>query len=219
MSDLPLWRSALAAAVDKTASSPPTAAAAEGNHWAQLSTIRSLTRNRSVAGRPAARTVNLRGLTARRVRSPAVSSNSIFWFISDSRSDKVADIRACAFAELVLFFPSAMSQMRCSGKVIVRHRRGDDGVDEVWQSLGERDRRYFAWPAPGQPRADDVGSEPDVALFDAQAPGIATCPSNFVVCRLEVDFVEYLDLAAFPPVRFIQEKLDGAWGAPRHVNP
>lgn len=211
MQPLPHWRPKLASLLSRT---PPPRPA---HFWAQLSTIRSA-RRPSLAGRPAVRTVNLRGLTAAAALSPAVPSSALITFITDARSDKAADIALAPAGEVVLFFPAPVAQIRLSGTLVVLPAT-HAVARATWRSLDAKERRYFAWPPPGAPRLHAPASEADVAAFHVAVPGADEAPpDSFVVCQLSVDYAECLDLAVDPPVRDIEVLHAGAW-AVSHINP
>lgn len=219
------WRSLLADLLEAAhASSPPpptTPSPAPDGFWAQLATTRAGgQRDRRLEGRPAVRTVNLRGLRGgAAARDPSVADDVILYFITDARSDKAADAAASPGAELLLFFPHSMCQMRLSGAL--RMEGSTDLVASVWASLSAKERRYFVWPPPGQPRAAAVGSDSDKDTFTAYAPGAAPAerPACFRLGVLDIDYAEYLNLGAFPPVRtqFLSNAA-GGWYA-TEVNP
>lgn len=234
-SELSGWRRALAQSISTETLSPPSdrPSPPAGQHWAQLSTIRAGSASGggdALAGRPSCRTVNLRTLSSSAIESTAVSDNMIFGFISDTRSSKLADVKECPFVELMLFFPSTMTQFRCSGKVHVvgggpewEGGNPDDIADAAarWKMLSARERRFFAWPPPGANRDHCVGSKDDLSVFDVEAPGSDVRPHNFVFCRLQPDFVEVLDLKVFPHVRQFYDRAEeqtSGWRC-REVNP
>lgn len=228
---LPGWRQALARAVSAQDSSrkfdeqtPPL-----GQHWAQLATTRAASgSNTALSGRPTCRTVNIRTLTKDAAESASIPDGQLFGFLSDSRSAKVADIKERSFAELLLFFPSTMTQFRCSGRISIvgggpewggdREQNGTE-ADVFWGRLTAKERRFFAWPSPGARREHRIGSEADKLLFEVEGP--TDRPEIFVFCRLQPDFVEVLDLKTFPHVRCVYERAEAephGWSC-RHVNP
>lgn len=218
------WRELLADLLETGSLSPSTPSApspAPDGFWAQLATTRAAgQRDRRLAGRPAVRTVNLRGLRGgAAARDPSVADDRLLYFITDARSDKAADAAASPGAELLLFFPRSMCQMRLSGAL--RLEDGTELVAAVWAGLSEKERRYFAWPPPGQLRASAVGSDGDVEVFAADAPAAppAERPTCFRLGVLDVDYAEYLNLATFPPIRTqYLSNAAGGWDA-TEVNP
>lgn len=218
------WRELLADLLETAALSPSTPTApspAPDGFWAQLATTRAAGQHDGrLAGRPALRTVNLRGLRGgAAARDPSVPDDRLLHFITDARSDKAADAAASPGAELLLFFPRSMCQVRLSGALRLEH--GTDLVAAVWARLSNKERRYFAWPAPGRLRTTAIGSDDDMEAFAAAAPAAppAERPACFRLGVLDVDFVEYLNLGTFPPVRTrYLSNSTGVWDA-TEVNP
>lgn len=230
---IPCWRETLADLLEAAAVAPTAPSPAPDGFWAQLATVRAKAPSAHpvLKGRPAVRTVNLRRLRGgAAARDPAVPTNVLLHFITDTRSDKAEDC-VRAGAELLLFFPKSMCQLRCSG-ILHLMKKSDvlpvdtEGngkawkyVESVWRGLNHKERRYFAWPSPGKPRTCTVGSMSDVAHFDLEPPAVDECPSIFAVAVLDVDYVECLNLAAFPPIRTQHTREDSKEWTSVEVNP
>lgn len=210
--DLPQWRATLAAFLERTPEPRP------GYFWAQVSTIRSASRRTILAGRPAIRTVGLRFLTAAAARSPAIPDTELIKFMTDRRSDKVDELHHSPACEILLFFPEIKAQVRLSGTIDV-YASGHATSVGLWRGLDDFERRFYAWPAPGAPRAFAPGDSADRAVFDVPVPSAEESPPDcFTVCALRVDYVECLDKGVYPPIRDIEVKSSGAWSV-AHINP
>ena len=133
-------------------------------------------------GRPANRTLVFRGFL----------SGDRLAFITDLRSDKVAELERHPFAEACWYFPEARVQWRLLGGA---HCVSDAGPEvhlareRWWRERDEAARRSFAWPRPGAIRDEDEA-------FSVDAPLVP--PEHFGLLILAPDTVERLDLRAAP---------------------
>lgn len=152
-----------------------------GTVLGQLATIRAS--SSPLSGRPACRTVNIRKF-----------DNNFLYFISDLRSGKAADIVSAEapFAEICCYFPEQRLQFRLSGKLTLLSRCYES--NQVWNSLADRERVWWAWPTPVEPRSSDE-------QFDVSPP--SEPPSHFCVCKLQPDHVDLLDLSTMPFLRYL----------------
>lgn len=207
--DLPQWRATIAAFLERTPEPRPA------YFLAQVSTIRSPHRRAYLAGRPAIRNVGLRFLTAAADRSPAILDTDLIKFMTDRRSDKVDELRHSPACEISLFFPEIKAQIRLPGAIDVSPSGHAQSVG-LWRGLDDFERRFYAWPASGPPRALVPGDSADRTVFDVPVPSTEESPSDcFTVCVLRVDYVECLDKDDYPPIRDIEVKSSGAWSLAR----
>lgn len=156
-----------------------------GTVLGQLATIRAT--GTGLAGRPASRTVNVR-------RFDADDPAKTLYFISDLRSAKAVDIMSAEtpFAELCCYFADQRLQFRLSGCLSLLS--GCPESDAVWATLSDRERMWFAWPTPAEPRGTDDS-------FDVSAP--VEPPPHFCLCKMEPDHVDLLDLTTMPFQRYL----------------
>jgi PPOX class probable FMN-dependent enzyme len=151
--------------------------------YAQLATVRA-------DGRPANRTVVFRG----------------FWeptqqlkFITDRRSEKIEQILAQPWGELCWYFPNSREQFRLSGMLtLVQADCADPDLVKArqvqWQDLSDAARGQFAWPDPGQPRAE-------AKWFNCSSPDPQQPPPHFCLLLLDPEQVDHLELRGEPQNR------------------
>lgn len=233
---LPAWRQTLFECIeraDRAKSSHDQSAGpvvTAGKQWATFSTIRAHppanTTGEYLRGRPACRTVALRALTPTNVETAC--DEKLFRFVTDTRSSKICDLRENPFAELVMFFPSRMTQLRISGRALIV----PDDSDIGWRTLPPHERQWFMWPPPGVPTSNlsqecgnnhvDTQTEqlPEQCERYTQSTDAVSKPQNFAVCMVIPDYVETLELAALPFKRIVYEKDDsGTWSDAIRVSP
>lgn len=142
-------------------------------------------------GRPAVRSVVLRGLT----------ETGAFWFTADGRSRKPAS----GDAEVCIWLPERSTQWRFAGGLAL-HAPGSEGagvqrlLDEGWAVTDADARRQMVGPPPGTVRNPE----------DAVPPVPERMPANFRVGLLTPNHVDRLVLSR-PHQRTIWRPVDGAW--------
>lgn len=171
------WRSPLSRALHLNRSQPYS-------RYLQLATI-------AIDGRPANRTVVFRGF---------LENTNQLQIVTDSRSEKIAQIERQPWTEACWYFTKTREQFRLLGKLSVV---GVDDSDEslqkarrlVWQSLSDGARSQFAWPAPGQLR--------DESSAFSNSPLSSSEPlANFCLLLLDSKRVEHLELRGEPQNRW-----------------
>ena len=181
------WRSPLARALHRNRSLIYA-------RYLQLATVRP-------DGSPANRTVVFRGF---RDRADALG------FITDQRSEKIAQLAADPRAEACWYFPKTREQFRIAGTLTaVTAADPDPGLlaerSRLWQGLSDGSRLQFAWPQPGGDRTDDR------AAFAPPAPDPIAPLETFVVLWLTPDRVDWLELKGDPQNRTRFDRLDAGW--------
>jgi pyridoxamine 5'-phosphate oxidase len=171
------WRSPLSRALHLNRSQPYS-------RYLQLATIRT-------DGRPANRTVVFRGF---------LEDSNQLQIITDSRSEKIAQIERYPWTEACWYFTKTREQFRLLGKLtVVEVDYPDENLQKarrlVWQSLSDAARSQFAWPTPGQPR------NPDLAFSDS-SPSSDEPLENFCLLLLDSERVEHLELRGQPQNRW-----------------
>ncbi|MCW6048544.1 pyridoxamine 5'-phosphate oxidase family protein [Microcoleus sp. A2-C5] len=191
---LALWRSPLARALHRNRSLAFA-------RYLQLATVRA-------TGRPANRTVVFRGF---------LGDTNQLKFITDIRSQKTEEIDLYPWGEICWYFPKTREQFRIAGQLIlVRQSDADSELftarRTAWQELSEAARSQFAWPAPGEDKAD-------FGAFDSASPDAHEPLSNFCLLLLEPETVDFLELRGEPQNRSLYGRdADGNWFV-RSVNP
>jgi len=191
---LALWRSPLARALHRNRSLAYA-------RYLQLATVRA-------DGRPANRTVVFRGFLA--------DTNQLK-FITDIRSQKAEEINLYPWGEICWYFPKTREQFRIAGKLVLVAAEDTDSAlclsrRTAWQELSEGARSQFAWPHPGEDKAD-------ASVFDAASPDAIEPLSNFCLLLLEPETVDLLELRGEPQNRSLYGRDgEGNWFV-RSVNP
>lgn len=173
------WRSLLARALHKNRSLPYA-------RYFQLATVRA-------DGRPGNRTVVFRGF---------LDDTNQLKIITDSRSQKVEQINHQAWGEACWYFPKTREQFRLAGQLTLV---GDDYSDKVlknarqatWQELSDSARLQFAWPDPGEARAEDN------SVFAPPPPDPERALPNFCLLLLNPVWVDRLELRGDPQNRWL----------------
>ena len=193
------WRSPLARALHLNRSLPYA-------RYLQLATVR-------LDGRPANRTLVFRGF---------LDNSDRLKFVSDTRSEKFAQIEALPWAEACWYFPKTREQFRTStgrrtpsgaGRPSGIARPSAPARRSSWQELSDSARLQFAWAHPGKPRA--------VAdAFNPLAPPAEVPLPHFCLLLLEPVQVDRLELRGDPQNRTIYTWLEGdrTWST-QAVNP
>jgi hypothetical protein len=151
---------------------------------AQLATI-------GTDGRPAVRSVVLRGLT----------DAGAFWFTTDGRSQKPTS----GDAEICIWLPERSTQWRFAGELALHGPRSEEAdigalLDEGWAGTDDDARRQMAGPPPGTLR-----------IPDAAVPGLPNGVSdNFRVGLVTPNQADRLVLSR-PHQRTIWRPSEGAW--------
>jgi PPOX class probable FMN-dependent enzyme len=137
-----------------------------------------------------------RMMVIRRVDEP----EQCIWMTTDSRSEKVKELKNQPTAELLIWAASERQQFRLRGSMRIH----TDGAvrQAIWEQLRGDTRATFSWPPPGLPRnaADEFASS-----IAATAPP----PSNFLTLSLHPDDVESLELNDHPHRRRRWHAADG----------
>ena len=169
--------------------------------YLQLATVRA-------DGRPANRTIVFRGF---------VADTNQLKFVTDSRSSKADQIDYQSWGEACWYFPKTREQFRLAGQLIlVRENYVNTDLQKArqsaWQELSDAARLQFAWPHPGEIRANSEAFEPK--------PPHPTEPlSNFCLLLLDPVQVDHLELRGEPQNRWLY-RLDsaGVW-LKQEINP
>ncbi|MFK0733765.1 MAG: Npun_F5749 family FMN-dependent PPOX-type flavoprotein [Gloeotrichia echinulata GP01] len=191
----PPWRSAIARALNQNRSLVYA-------RYLQLATVRG-------NGRPANRTVVFRGFLA--------DTNQLK-FITDTRSEKVAEIQQQPWAEACWYFPNTREQFRFAGSLILVS--GDNSHPTLkparitsWQELSDAGRLQFAWPDPGKPRVEEK------AAFTPPPPNPNQPLPNFCLLLLEPVQVDHLELRGEPQNRWLYLRDDNHTWSSQEINP
>ncbi len=169
------------------------------SRYPQLATVDS-------QGRPHNRTIVFRGFSG---------DTNTLEFITDQRSEKVAQIHQQPWAELCWYFPQTREQFRLAGWVQIIDGSHSSPLAQTarhhrWQSLSAAGRQQFTWPHPGQPRQGDLPTAPTAP----HAP-----PAHFCLLWLCPQHVDHLELRGNPQNRYSYQKgADQIWIV-QEVNP
>jgi pyridoxamine 5'-phosphate oxidase len=198
MSELTAWRSALFGALHRNRS-------LVYSRYAQLATV-------TAEGKPANRTIVFRGFVDELIPD---RSNDLK-FITDRRSEKIAQINQNAWGEICWYFPKTREQFRILGQLaIVDATDGDAQLQKLrritWHNLSDNARSSFAWPEPKHDRAADAAFE--MAELDPQQP-----IDTFCLMLLSPTSVDHLQLKGDPQNRCCHYLEQGQWQQ-RSVNP
>lgn len=191
---LPPWRPPLSRALHRNRSLPYA-------RYLQLATV-------SPDGRPANRTIVFRGF---------LETSSQLKFITDDRSQKIAQVQAQPWGEACWYFPKTREQFRLSGmltlvladpapETLAQARR------QQWQELSDAARLQFVWPDPRQPRASDD-------RFAPPAPDPTAPPPNFALLLLDPVEVDHLELRGDPQNRWLYRSMESGEWEVKSVNP
>lgn len=198
MPELTAWRSALFAALHRNRS-------LVYSRYAQLATV-------TPDGKPANRTIVFRGFVDEIIPD---RSNDLK-FITDRRSEKIAQINQNAWGEICWYFPKTREQFRILGELAIVDCTNPDPIAQklrrmTWHNLSDSARSSFAWPEPKQDLA--ARSAFDVAELDPQQP-VAT----FCLMLLSPTAVDHLELKGDPQNRCCHYLEQDQWQQ-RSVNP
>lgn len=188
------WRSPLARALHRNRS-------LVYSRYVQLATVRP-------DGRPANRTVVFRGF---------LDDTNQLKFITDQRSEKTSHLIHHPWGEVCWYFAKTREQFRLLGLITLV---GDDTPDATlqharlrqWHDLSDAARLQFAWPPPGQPRAEAE------AAFAPLAPDPERPLPCFRLVLLQPTEVDHLELRGEPQNRYHYWQTAEAWQM-QAVNP
>jgi PPOX class probable FMN-dependent enzyme len=188
------WRSPLARALHRNRSDVTS-------RYPQLATVRP-------NGRPANRTVVFRDFLA--------DSNCLL-FITDGRSDKIAQLASNRQAELCWYFTKTREQFRIGGTIDIvsaEDANAEPGAirHDLWERLSEKSKQQFVWPPPGHPRVAE--GYDFVEDLDEWAP-----PDTFAVLIFDPDAVDHLELKGTPQNRYQYWQLDNSDWDSQAINP
>lgn len=188
------WRSHLAGALHRNRS-------LVYSRYLQLATVR-------VDGRPANRTVVFRGF---------LEDRDQLKFVTDARSEKVEQIGDQPWGEVCWYFPNTREQFRILGQLtLVGANHPDPELQKArqmsWQELSDAARLQFAWPHPGELRADAEAFQP--SLPDPIQP-----LSDFCLLLLEPLRVDHLELRGEPQNRWLYEVDESGNWSMKGINP
>ena len=189
------WRSPLSRALHLNRSQPHS-------RYLQLATVNK-------EGFPSNRTVVFRGF---------IEDSDRLKIITDSRSDKIEDIKNQPWGEICWYFTKTREQFRLFGKLIVVT---EDCLDrflarsrqETWQNLSDSARQQFTWFHPKQTRTEDKEA------FTANQPSQEEPLDNFYLLLLEPQKVDHLELRGEPQTRSLYVREDFQNWSMRAVNP
>lgn len=187
------WRSPLARALHRNRS-------LAHSRYLQLATVRA-------GCRPANRTVVFRGF---------LEGTNQLKFVTDARSEKVDQIRECAWGEACWYFTKTREQFRLGGSLtLVNEEHTDFSLQTArqisWQELSEAARSQFTWADPRRPRVSD-------AAFDVSPPEATAPLPHFCLLLLEPEQVDHLELRGNPQNRWIYQYEEENWTV-QEVNP
>jgi pyridoxamine 5'-phosphate oxidase len=171
------WRSPLARALHRNRSQPHS-------RYFQLATVQD-------NGRPANRTVVFRGF---------LNDTNLLKIITDSRSQKFDQILQQPWGEVCWYFTDTREQFRLSGKLALIDSNSTEPTMQkarqiTWQDISDNARIQFAWPHPGDIRANPESFSP------AQPDPTHPLP-NFCLLLLDPVQVDHLELRGEPQNRW-----------------
>ena len=191
-----MWRSHLARSLHQHRNQPEA-------RFLQLATV-------GLDQRPRNRTVVFRGFLENCDRY-----KDCLKIVTDSRSQKIAQIAANPWAEINWYFTKTRSQFRILGKLIlVNHQSPDLELQQArlaaWQALSESARIQFVWAHPREPRIDF----PEITTPDPSQP-----LDSFCLLLLEPTECDRLELRGAPQNRYLYLRDEQGNWIEREVNP
>jgi len=169
---------------------------ARENRYFQLATL-------SQDGSPSNRTVVFRGFVDGSVSIKA---------ITDTRSNKFAEIESNALCEVCWYFSITREQFRIKAAAAIDHQASSQERLNVWSELSASAREQFFWAAPGEPLLSR-----DVHQCIPPQP-IQEPPASFALLVLSPIFVDHLTLKGTPQTRWYSDKSEDGWSTVA-VNP
>ena len=182
-----LWRECLDKALKKNRRDP-------SSRYFQFATIKP-------NGKPANRTVVFRGF----------GEQDEIYIISDSRSQKVSELKQSNEAEICWYFSGTRQQFRIAGKAEWETDARSEVVRKLWQKISEPAKSQFYWPAPGR-EIEESATEKDTEIDDSSPPRV------FGVLRFIPNRVDYLSLRGNPQTRIVSCLEKNEWVSTR-INP
>ena len=137
------------------------------------------------------------------------ADNGDLLMCTDARSDKWAELRHQPAASAVVWFEPQRLQFRIRGQCVPEESEAER--ERVWRAMSDSARSLFAWPAPGEAKAEDDA-------FVESVKETAEVPSNFGLLRLMPQTVDRLDLRPHPHRRTIWRRQGDDWQG-QDVNP
>jgi PPOX class probable FMN-dependent enzyme len=116
-----------------------------------------------------------------------ITDSGGLWFVSDSRSQKNAELLARPSAAAACWLAESRQQFRFRGPT--RFITDEAGRKQTWGELSPTTRAMFFWPQPGAERADATF----ISQSDEPIP-----PETFSLISLEPQTVEHLVLSVHP---------------------
>lgn len=115
-------------------------------------------------------------------------------FVTDLRSAKVKQTKACDRAEASWYFTRTREQFRLRGSLRIVGEGDDEkwlrARTRAWKALSDKARSQFAWDTPGMP----LRSHPEQQAEDLMQPGGQTPLPTFGLVVLRVERVDQLSL-------------------------
>jgi pyridoxamine 5'-phosphate oxidase len=183
MDDLAPWRSPLAKNLHVHRADPSA-------RYLQLATV-------TPAGLPANRTIVFRSF---------VPDSNTLQFITDGRSQKVAQIHCQPYGEICWYFPKTREQFRILGRLelVDHHHPAQPPRHQMWQTISDNARRQFTWAEPRSLRHHS-------APFPETEPSALVPPDNFCLLWLHPHHIDRLSLKGTPQNRWLYELQSGVW--------
>ena len=143
-------------------------------------------------GRPANRTVVFRGF---------LDDTNLLKTIIDTRSQKFDQILHQPWGEACWYFTETREQFRLAGELTLIDANYPDPELQLarrctWQDLSDNARLQFAWPHPGETRANSEA-------FSPPPPDPASPLPNFCLLLLDSVKVDHLELRGDPQNRWL----------------
>ncbi|EAT12986.1 hypothetical protein HF888_00960 [Bermanella marisrubri] len=157
------------------------------NHFLQLATIKD-------DNSPAVRTLVYRGR----------NEEQHILMISDTRSEKYAQLMSNPKAEISWYFYDTREQFRISGETLcVTPKDQDFDVSRLWQDLSPAAKQQYFWPKPGVPITDKTSTyitgkndtRGKQEKLHQDELDLTDPPSHFCVIKLIPVKVDYLQLS------------------------
>ncbi len=194
MTSLAPWRSPLAHALEQNRH-------LAYSRYLQLATVRA-------DGRPANRTVVFRNF---------LENANQMQMVVDARTQKPEQIDHQPWGEACWYFPDSREQFRLTGLLtLVGANHPDPFLKQArqtcWQQLSNSARLQFAWPHPGEPKAD-------ATAFDPLPPDASNPLPHFCLLLLEPVQVDRLELRGEPQNRTLYCRDEAQNWSIQEINP
>ena len=199
------WRSLLSRALHRNRSLPNA-------RFVQLATVRP-------DGSPANRTIVFRGFVGDQFCQNGILHDTL-QFVTDRRSEKAIEIEHQALGEVCWYFPKTREQFRLRGTltlitedtITTSDRPWQKVRSHLWQELSDNARIQFAWPHPGQSRAE-------TDAFQIEPPDKTQPLPHFCALLLHPNVVDHLELRGEPQNRWHYERDKTSEWQQKAVNP